>query len=96
MIKDGLESLESLKSLNLSGNHLDNLNEFYKLKYLENLTQLTLNDVKNTASNPICRNSAYKSDLGRILPKLEVIDGVLFCFIFHALVFEFNNFHRFR
>jgi Leucine-rich repeat (LRR) protein len=74
--KDGLENLENLKSLNLAGNHLDSVQEFYKIKNLENLTQLYLTDEKLSATNPIC-NKNYRMDIFKILPKLEIIDGKL-------------------
>ena len=79
-IKDGLESLESLKSLNLAGNHLDSIQEFYKLTNLEHLTQLYLIDEKTGASNPMCSKN-YKIDIFKVLPRLEIIDGNIFdCF----------------
>ena len=79
-ISDGVESLESLRTLNLSGNHLDSYEEFYKLRNLENLQQLTLSDSKTTSSNPICtsRPREYRSEISRILPRLELIDGESF------------------
>ena len=66
--------MESLKSLNLAGNHLDSIQEFYKIKNLENLKQLYLTDDKLSASNPVCTKN-YKIDIFKILPNLEIIDG---------------------
>jgi hypothetical protein len=78
----GLESLESLRSLNLAGNHLDSVDEFYKLRGLDNLTQLTLTDLRLNASNPVCQSGRwqkhYKAEISRLLPQLELIDGESF------------------
>jgi hypothetical protein len=82
-MKDGLEGLENLRTLNLSGNHIDSYEEFYKLKSLENLQNLILNDVTNksatTASNPLCSKfKDYRYQLSQILPRCELIDGESF------------------
>ena len=75
-ILDGLECLEGLKKLNLAGNHIDNVEEFHKLKKLDNLQHLILNDPKANCSNAICNNlKDYKHEIRKILPKLEFIDG---------------------
>ncbi|CAF0783366.1 unnamed protein product [Brachionus calyciflorus] len=72
----GLECLESLKTLNLAGNKIQDIHEFYQLKKLKNLTHIVLNDSRKKISNPICSNyKNYKTELKRIFPKLEFIDG---------------------
>lgn len=68
--------MEGLRSLNLAGNHLDSIDEFVKLKGLENLKILTLNDKKISASNPLCQKYRdYRGEISKILPRLEQIDG---------------------
>ena len=55
---------------------MDGIEEFYKLKNLENLQQLILSDSKSNGSNPICvKNREYKIEISQILPKIEIIDG---------------------
>jgi Leucine-rich repeat (LRR) protein len=78
-LKDGIEHLESLKSLNLSGNHLSSVDDLYKLKNLSQLSRLTLTDHKLSMTNPLCQsNSKYRQEILGILPKLEQIDGEIF------------------
>jgi hypothetical protein len=63
----------------LASNNIDNINEFHKLKGLENLTHLVLMDEKKSTCNPFCiKNKNYKFEIQKILPKLDSIDGELF------------------
>jgi len=78
-MKDGIEHLESLKSLNLSGNHLNSVDDLFKLKNLTQLSQLTLTDHKLSMTNPLCQsNPKYRQEILSVLPKLEQIDGEMF------------------
>ena len=69
-----METLESLKYLDLSGNNLSSIDELLKLRPLQTLTQLKLSD--KLSCNPLClTNRNYIRDIQQILPNLEVIDG---------------------
>lgn len=75
-LTDGLEDLEVLQLLNLSGNYLHNVAEFKKLTDAKDLNQLKLIDKKNNTTNPICTsNPNYIQDIHQILPQVEIIDG---------------------
>ena len=62
----------------MASNFIDSLNEFFKLKNLDNLSQLVLMDDKSPTWNPICiKCKNYKFEIQKILPKIEQIDGEL-------------------
>ncbi len=66
---DGLSSLRSLKSLNLSGTGVASLEQIGKLKGLQNLTEL---DVSNT---PVGDSENAKIEVLILLPQLESYNG---------------------
>ncbi len=74
---DGIEELENLQLLNLSGNYLSNVFEFKKLSECKSLNQLKLINKQTNSTNPVCSmNAEYIQNIHKILPFIEIIDGV--------------------
>ncbi|XP_028287385.1 leucine-rich repeat-containing protein 61 [Parambassis ranga] len=70
-----LRSCDSLQNLNLAGNVIcstDNLHCIVSLRKLENIR---LKDNTYNYSNPVCRNSSYRTTVLEMFPHIKVLDG---------------------
>ncbi|KAA3674875.1 uncharacterized protein DEA37_0001046 [Paragonimus westermani] len=71
-----LKCNSKLSTLCLSGNNLDNLQNVLRLKFLPNLTSLTINE-PGFRKNPVCENPNLPLVLLFFLPKLIELDNVI-------------------
>ncbi|GFS16619.1 leucine-rich repeat-containing protein 61 [Elysia marginata] len=72
--RDGLQSLENLQKLNVSGNLIGSIDALRCLSALEKLTSLRVCDKASGLTNPMC-NSSYSDEVLVMLPILLNLDG---------------------
>ncbi|XP_046584161.1 leucine-rich repeat-containing protein 61-like isoform X2 [Haliotis rubra] len=72
---EGLQSLEKLHTLSLSGNHIARFESLVCLTGLEYLQDLRLQDRINKLSNPVCQHVNYLEEVQRMFPRLKTLDG---------------------
>ncbi|XP_056595889.1 leucine-rich repeat-containing protein 61 [Triplophysa dalaica] len=72
---DSLSSCESLQSLNLAGNVIPSIDNLHALKSLRRLESVRLKDNTYNYSNPVCKNSSYRSLFLEMFPNIKVLDG---------------------
>ncbi|XP_051976122.1 leucine-rich repeat-containing protein 61-like isoform X2 [Xyrauchen texanus] len=70
-----LSSCESLQSLNLSGNVIPSVDNLHALKSLWKLESIRLKDNMYNYTNPVCKNSSYRTLLLEMFSNIKVLDG---------------------
>ncbi|RXN03863.1 isocitrate dehydrogenase [NAD] subunit mitochondrial isoform X2 [Labeo rohita] len=70
-----LSSCESLQSLNVAGNVIPSVDNLHALKSLKKLESIRLKDNTYNYSNPVCKNSTYRTLILEIFPNMKVLDG---------------------
>ncbi|XP_023672333.1 leucine-rich repeat-containing protein 61 [Paramormyrops kingsleyae] len=66
---------DSLQSLNLAGNLISSVENLHSLKSLRKLENIRLKDNTYDYTNPVCKNSSYRSILLEMFPNIKVLDG---------------------
>ncbi|KAF4095246.1 leucine-rich repeat-containing protein 61 isoform X1 [Onychostoma macrolepis] len=70
-----LSSCESLQSLNVAGNVIPSVDNLHALKSLKRLESIRLKDNTYNFTNPVCKNSSYRTLILEIFPNMKVLDG---------------------
>ncbi|XP_029910389.1 leucine-rich repeat-containing protein 61 [Myripristis murdjan] len=70
-----LSSCDSLQSLNVAGNLISSIENLHCLQSLRKLENIRLKDNTYNYSNPVCRNSSYRTVLLEMFPNIKVLDG---------------------
>ncbi|XP_041852226.1 leucine-rich repeat-containing protein 61 isoform X2 [Melanotaenia boesemani] len=72
---DPLHSCESLQNLNLAGNIISSVENLHCLVSLRKLENIRLKDNTYNYTNPVCRNTSYRSVVLEMFPNIKVLDG---------------------
>ncbi|CAL8373785.1 unnamed protein product [Arctogadus glacialis] len=70
-----LSSCDSLQSLNVAGNVISSIETFQCLQSLRKLESIRLKDNTYNYTNPVCRNSLYRTILLEMFANIKVLDG---------------------
>lgn len=73
-----LSSCESLQSLNVAGNVIPSVDNLHALKSLRKLESIRLKDNTYNYTNPICKNSSYRTLILEMFPNLKVLDAGMY------------------
>ncbi|XP_036400437.1 leucine-rich repeat-containing protein 61 [Megalops cyprinoides] len=68
-------SCYSLQSLNVAGNLISSIENLHCLQSLRNMENIRLNDNTYNYTNPVCKNTSYRSVLLEMFPSIKVLDG---------------------
>ncbi|KAJ8247684.1 hypothetical protein GJAV_G00249080 [Gymnothorax javanicus] len=72
---EALSTCFSLQSLNVAGNLISSIESLNCLQPLKNMESIRLNDNLYNYTNPVCKNSAYRSVLLEMFSNIKVLDG---------------------
>ncbi|CAK6951010.1 leucine-rich repeat-containing protein 61 isoform X2 [Scomber scombrus] len=70
-----LHNCENLQNLNLAGNNISSIESFHCLKSLRKLENIRLKDNTYNYTNPVCRNTPYRTIILEMFPTIKVLDG---------------------
>ncbi|XP_034032345.1 leucine-rich repeat-containing protein 61-like [Thalassophryne amazonica] len=70
-----LRNCDSLQSLNVAGNIISSVENLHCLQFLRKLENIRLKDNTYNYTNPVCRNSSYRSIVLEMFPNIRVLDG---------------------
>ncbi|XP_067090177.1 leucine-rich repeat-containing protein 61 isoform X1 [Osmerus mordax] len=72
---EAISSCDSLQSLNVAGNLISSIENLHCLQSLRKLENIRLKDNTYNFSNPVCKNTSYRSTLLEMFPNIKVLDG---------------------
>ncbi|KAJ8344508.1 hypothetical protein SKAU_G00318370 [Synaphobranchus kaupii] len=70
-----ISNCDSLQSLNVAGNLISSIENLQCLQSLMKMESIRLKDNTYNYTNPVCKNSSYRSALLEMFPNLKVVDG---------------------
>ncbi|XP_042267751.1 leucine-rich repeat-containing protein 61 isoform X1 [Thunnus thynnus] len=70
-----LHSCDNLQNLNLAGNIISSIESLHYLQSLRKLENIRLKDNTYNYTNPVCRNTPYRTIVLEMFPTLKVLDG---------------------
>ncbi|XP_029991893.1 leucine-rich repeat-containing protein 61 [Sphaeramia orbicularis] len=70
-----LRTCDALQNLNVAGNVINSIDSLYCLQSLRKLESIRLKDNTYNYTNPVCRNSSYRSVVLEMFPNIKVLDG---------------------
>lgn len=70
-----LRSCDSLQNLNVAGNIINSIENLHCLVSLRKLENIRFKDNTYNYSNPVCRNSSYRTVVLEMFPNIKVLDG---------------------
>lgn len=72
---DPLRTCDALQNLNVAGNVINSIDSLYCLQSLRKLESIRFKDNTYNYTNPVCRNSSYRSVVLEMFPNIKVLDG---------------------
>ncbi|KAF7663234.1 hypothetical protein LDENG_00216140 [Lucifuga dentata] len=72
---ESLRSCDSLQNLNVAGNVISSIENLQCLQSLRKLENIRLKDNTYNYTNPVCRNTSYRTIMLEMFPNLKVLDG---------------------
>ncbi|XP_023811559.1 leucine-rich repeat-containing protein 61 [Oryzias latipes] len=70
-----LHNCENLQNLNVAGNYISSVENLHCLVSLRKLESFRLKDNTYNYTNPVCRNSSYRTVVLEMFPNIKVLDG---------------------
>ncbi|KAF6718500.1 Leucine-rich repeat-containing protein 61 [Oryzias melastigma] len=70
-----LRNCENLQNLNVAGNNISSIENLHCLVSLRKLENFRLKDNTYNYTNPVCRNSSYRTVVLEMFPNMKVLDG---------------------